>query len=162
MDYLQPKPHYYRYLNIMFLKEDNYIEKIQSYTFLDWKTLLELIPIIEKTEEFSEMDGEVKIVDGVMILPHEHQHEIVCRFQEIANEMPIIIDFNWSSWDEGRRMLQDESFNYDSIDIPTKCKLISAIVRNDRFCAGALVSAFRSGQMLKILKSIERQIRLNT
>ena len=60
---------------------------------------------------------------------------------------------------EGQRMLQDESFDYDSIDVVTKCKLITAIVRSERFCEGALVSAFESGQILKILKSILRQLR---
>ena len=143
----------------MRLTEENYKEKIQSFTALDWKPLLELIPIIEKTEEFGELDGEVKIEDGVMILPHENQHEVVYLFQDIAYKMPIIIDFDWGSWDEGRRMFSDKDFNYDSIDIPTKCKLITAIVRSDRFCEGALVDAFESGQILKILKSIERQIK---
>lgn len=55
-------------------------------------------------------------------------------------------------------MLQDESFSYDSIDIPFKYKLITIIVRSERFFEGVLVGAFESGQMLKILKSIERQI----
>jgi len=142
----------------MFLTKDNFIEKIQSFKVLDWKPLMELIPIIERTGKFSEIDGEVKIKDGVMILPHENQHDVVCRFQDIAYKMPIIIDFDWGSWDEGRKMLNDESFDYDSIDILTKCKLITAIVRNDRFCEGALVDAFESGQILKILKAIEKQI----
>jgi hypothetical protein len=51
-----------------------------------------------------------------------------------------------------------ENFDLDSIDTPAKCKLIMAIVRNDRFHEGALVSAFESGLIMKILKSIERQI----
>jgi hypothetical protein len=142
----------------MRLTEENYREKIQSYTALDWKPLLELIPIIEKTEKFSEIWQQKYTEDGVMIMPYIHPHEVFYQFDEIVYKIPIIISFDWGSWDEGRRMLQDESFNFDSIDIPTKCKLISAIVRNDRFCEGALVSAFRSGEMLKILKSIERQI----
>jgi hypothetical protein len=142
----------------MFLKEENYIQQIQSYTQLDWKPLMELIPIIEKTEQFGEQ-GKLKYTeDGVMILPHIQPHEVVYQFEEIVYKIPIIIDFNWGSWDSGRRMLQDGSFNYDSLDIPTKCKLITAVVRNERFCEGVLISTFRSGKMLKILKSIERQL----
>ena len=141
----------------MRLTEENYREKIQSYTAFDWKPLLELIPQIEETVDFGIWD-EVKVEDGVMILPHINPAEIVNRLNTIVYDIPIIIDFKWSSWDEGRKMLQKENFDYDSIDIPTKCKLISAIVRNDRFCEGALVDAFESGQILKILKSIERQI----
>ncbi len=58
-------------------------------------------------------------------------------------------------------MANDKNFDFDSVDIPTKCKLITAIVRNDRFCEGALVSAFESGLILKILKSIKRQLGLD-
>jgi hypothetical protein len=34
---------------------------------------------------------------------------------------------------------------YNTIEIPTICKIITAIVRNNRFCDGALVSQFESG-----------------
>jgi hypothetical protein len=50
-------------------------------------------------------------------------------------------------------------FDYDSVDLVTKCKLISAIVRNDRFCDGALASSFASGIMYKIIRSIEDEVR---
>lgn len=55
-------------------------------------------------------------------------------------------------------MARNEGFDFDTIDLPTTCKLITAIVRNDRFCEGALDSAFESGFMLRILKSMEKQI----
>jgi hypothetical protein len=72
--------------------------------------------------------------------------------------MPIVIKFNWPEWEEGRRIANDANFDYDTIDIPTKCKLITAIVRNDRFNDGALIMAFESGWILKVLRSIERQL----
>ncbi len=55
-------------------------------------------------------------------------------------------------------MARDDNFDFGTTDILKKCKLITAIVRNDRFCEGALVSAFESGLILKILKSIEKEI----
>ncbi len=142
----------------MFLTEENYQYKIQSYSKQDWRPLLELIPIIEKITKFSEQ-GQIKYTeDGVMILPHEHPHEIVDQFQYIAYDMPIIIDFDWGSWEEGRIIARDKKNNFETVDIPTKFKLITAITRSDRFCEGALVNAFKSGLILKILKSIEKQI----
>jgi hypothetical protein len=55
-------------------------------------------------------------------------------------------------------MAGDENFDFDTVDLLTKCKLITAIVRNDRFCEGALVSAFNSGLILRILKSIKKDV----
>jgi len=58
----------------------------------------------------------------------------------------------------GRNIARDNNIDFDTIDLLNKCKLITAIVRNNRFCEGALVSAFESGLILKILKSIEKEI----
>jgi hypothetical protein len=71
--------------------------------------------------------------------------------------MPIMI-FDWISWDEGKKMIENRNFNFDTINIATKCKLITSILRNDRFCDGALIEAFESGLILRILQSIEKQL----
>ncbi len=140
------------------LTEDNYIERIHAYSKLDWEPLLALIPEIEKTEIFGEEVGPEQVEPGVFTFPYWEEGDVVSKFFEIVYSMPIIIKFEWSSWDEGRRIANDLNFDYDTIDIPTKCKLITAIVRNDRFCEGALVSAFESGFILKILKAIKKQV----
>lgn len=142
----------------MILKEDNFIETINGLSKIDWKPLLNLIPEIEKTSVFGEMRGGEIIEKGVISLPYLVESSIVSLFHEIIYKIPIVIDYNWVSWDEGRKIVNDENFNFDSVDIPTLCKIITAIVRNDRFCDGALVSAFESGLILKILKSIKHQI----
>ena len=72
--------------------------------------------------------------------------------------MPIIISFDWGAWEKGREIASNDDFDFDTLDLPTKCKLITAIARNDRFCEGALVSSFESGLILRILKSIEKKI----
>ncbi|MDA3912175.1 MAG: DUF6508 domain-containing protein [Bacteroidales bacterium] len=79
-----------------------------------------------------------------------HESSIVSRFHKIVYDLPIVITFNWNMWDEGRKMLNDTHFNYDTIDIPTKCKLITMIICSNRFSDGALVSAFETGLILKL------------
>jgi hypothetical protein len=83
---------------------------------------------------------------------------VVETFNELIYNIGIIVDFNWGAWDGGRQILRNLNFDYNSIDIPTKCKLITAISRNDRFCEGALASEFKNGNILKILKSIDLQL----
>lgn len=142
----------------MVLTEENYREKINSFSENEWRQLIELIPLVEKTQKFGEMAGGEKVENGVIIMPYWNQNAIVSQFQEIVYNIPIIISFDWGSWEEGRIIARDENFDFDTIDIPTKCKLITAIIRNDRFCDGALIEAFESGLILKILRSIKNQI----
>lgn len=142
----------------MMLTEENYREKIDSYSKTEWAPLIELIPKIEKTKKFGKMYGGEIDENDVMTMPYWEKSDIVSQFCRIVYNIPIIIEFEWSSWDEGRKIASDENFDLDTIDIPTKCKLITAIVRNDRFCDGALIAAFKSGLILKILKSIEKQL----
>jgi hypothetical protein len=140
------------------LTEDNYRKRIASYTKKDWQPLLDLIPEIERASGIGEMVGGKKDDSGVNQIPFRVESPVVSSFVRIVYEMPLIIGFDWPSWDEGWRILKDRDFDFDTIDIPEKCKLITSIVRSDRFNEGALVAAFKYGLILRILKSIERQI----
>ena len=91
-------------------------------------------------------------------IPHCEPAPIVLRFLKVVYSIPIIISFDWVSWEEGRKIASNPDFDFDSVNLVTKCKLITAIVRNDRFCEGALVAAFESGLILKILESIEKEV----
>lgn len=142
------------------LTDTNYIEKIESLSVHDWKPLLDLISKIIETKEFGRIDEELDYKKtGVIHLSPYIQSEIVTKFLETVYAIPIIIDFDWGSWDEGRKIVSDDKFDFDTIDIPTKCKIITAIVRNDRFCDGMLISSFESGMMLEVLKSIQKQLK---
>ncbi len=141
------------------LKPENYIERINSYSERDWKPLIDLIPEIEKVDKFGDDTEAMKLLEkGIIDMNPYVEHEIVEKFRQVCIDIPIMIDFNWSAWDEGREMVSDENFDYDSIDIPTKCQIISAIVRNDHFRSGRLIEAFETGMMLKVLKSIRKQL----
>ncbi len=119
------------------LDENNYIKVINGFSKTHWKPLLDLIPEIEKETSFC---------------------EIIIRFIQIIDELPIVIVFNWMEWKEGWEMIKNKNFDFDTIDIPTKCKIITGIVRSDRFNGGALELAFESGLIYNILKSIEKQL----
>ena len=141
----------------MLLNEANYQEKIKSYSISELKPLLDLIPEIENTKNFDEMAGGVT-ENGITSLPYSNHSEVVLRFLKAVYDIPIIISFDWGSWNEGREIANDESFDFESIDIPTKCKLITAFVRNDRFCDGALIEVFESDtQGLLVFIATEQQ-----
>ena len=142
------------------LKEDNCIEILQLYTLEDWKPLFDLIPLIKNEKQFGEFNFEQK--GSTITKMHWELKEIASKFHKICYEMPIVIAFDWEKFDEGRKIASDSNFDYDTIDIPTKCKILTAIIRNDRFCDGALVGAFDSGLILKILRSIEKELTITS
>lgn len=141
----------------MILNQQDCADRINAYTIQDWQPLLALIPKIETTSNFEWAGGD-KGKEGIIQFPYHHPTPIDSQFLKIVYAVPIIISFDWGSWDEGRKMASDKGFDFDSIDLVTKCKLITAIVRNDRFCEGALVSACESGLIFKILRSIEKEV----
>ena len=136
----------------MLLDENNYKEQIHAFTQQDWLPLIELIPKVESTSKFGEWEEEN------ILFPYCIEAPIVSQFLHIVYRLPIIIRFDWGAWEEGRKIASNDDFDYDTLDLPAKCKLITSIVRSDRFCEGTLVSAFQSGLILRILKSIEKQI----
>jgi hypothetical protein len=138
---------------------ENFREVINSYDRAKWEPMLALILEIERTRDFGRLAGGEQVAENVSMEMYYVPREVVLKFTEIAYEMPVIFDFDWMSWGEGSRIAMDENFDFDTIDIPEKCKLITAFVRNDRFCEGFLIARFRSGQVLRILRSIERQVR---
>ena len=142
----------------MIIDEEDCKEKILSLTNKSWKPLLDLIPEIENTRNFGEWEKGEKDEEGVIQFPYFIPADVVSQFLKIVYSIPIIISFNWGAWNEGRKIANTPNFNFDNANLVTKCKLITALVRNDRFCDGALASAFESGLILKILKSIENQV----
>lgn len=142
------------------LNEENYVEVINSFSLEDWTPLFDLIPKIEATTDFGQWE-EIKgngTLESPYSFPHVIYSEIVDEFCRITNRMPIMIIFPWMQWDELDNYVKNNEFDFDSIDIPTKCKVISATIRAERFCEGAILSKFKSGQILRILKSIKFQI----
>ena len=142
----------------MLLDENNYKEQIHAFTQQDWQPLIELIPKVESTSKFGEWASAEKNEEETIQFPDCIEETIVSQFLDIVYRLPIIISFDWGAWEEGREIASNDDFDHDTLDLPTKCKLITSIVRNNRFFDGALVSAFESGLILRILKSIEKQI----
>ncbi len=140
------------------LEMSSYEHKVASMTPEDWRPLLDLIPRIEKTKSFGDLPDIKRNKDGNLELMTSEPAPVVRDFRSIASNLGIMIPFDWGDWDEGRQMAGNPEFDYDSVGIPAKCMLITAIIRNDRFCEGALISAFRSGLILRILKAIKRQV----
>lgn len=124
----------------------------------DWKPLLDLIPEIEQATVFGEEKGMEEVRPGVWTFPYWESSPEVSHFMIEAYRLGIVIDFDWPGWDEGRKLASGNLEKIDTLELITLCKLITAIIRNDRFYDGALVSSFESGLMQRVLRAIRATI----
>jgi hypothetical protein len=120
----------------------------------DWQPLFALIPLIQAKKRFGKWQAPGS-KDGVIVLPHFAAGKTEHEFLKLVYLMRLVIAFDWGKWEQGRRLLKQD---VSGLDLLTLLKLMTAIVRNDRFCEGALHSAFSNGIMLGILKAIRTRV----
>lgn len=130
------------------LDELNYRTVIDSYDTQDWQPLLQLVPEIATTQGFKTVGSSGWF----------EWAPVVKAFHNAAYEIPIVVNYDWGRWAEGKRWIYDPEFDYDSIDPAEKCRLLTMILRAERFSEGFLVRKFEDGTILRILQSITREM----
>ena len=138
--------------------EAEFIQHLNTLTYEDWKPLLEIIEELERSRNFGEQVNPPP-ENGVYQFPYAVYSPVVLRFIKIAYHIPIVIKFDWGGWrNEFHQLMSNISMHVDSLDILTKCKLITVILRQDRFVEGTLLHYFKNGVLLTILQSLKRDI----
>jgi len=136
----------------------NELEKLQEHinnlTTKDWDKLISLLQEIENTRNFGELKGGEKLEDGSITFPYWSSSEVVDKAFKLIHELNLVPAFDWTSWDEGKAILNNPNFNYSILDTITLCKLLTTIVRSDRFDDGFFASNFENGVIPQIIKTI--------
>jgi len=94
-------------------------------------------------------------------LPYWTQAPIVGKVTGAFDCLQIApVVFDWMNWDEGEAILhQYKTFDFKQLKVISLCKLLTAIIRSDRFCEGSLVSSFKNGTILKILTAMQDRVK---
>lgn len=132
------------------------VETFQTLSSKDRELFKDLNTRIQShTGPWGVSKGGERTEDGSITMPWVEEAPIVREFVVLMNEKELIIVFPWMEWDEGREWyaLEDED-KYKKLDIETALKLITAIIRNDRFNEGALVRAFKKGDIPNIFNRL--------
>lgn len=96
--------------------------------------------------------------DGVLVFPYAQYSDVVTAFVEAAYENGWVqAGFDWSEWagTEEARQLRDEESALASATADQLGRLMTVCIRQDRFVEGALLEAFDSGLMLRIVRRAE-------
>lgn len=126
-------------------KQSDYVSELRS--------LVEDIEAHEG-EWYKEAGGE-ESRPGVMELPYIASDPLANRAMRFLYDNNLIIDFDWSSWDEGRQFFQkDDPKKFNNLDREYVLKLLTAVARNSRFSDGAWAQLFESGAAQKLFKRL--------
>lgn len=111
--------------------------------------------IVRHEGPFSHYTNPEPMEDGIRVLPSEIKSPVVMDFLMFMYQNDLVAQFDWGHWDEGREFFADRNPDkYDQVNQEFALKLITAVIRNDRFCTGVLCGTFESGDMQNILAKL--------
>lgn len=140
------------------LTKDKFSEQISGVSDTQWDELFAFIPVFENTLEFGDWTESEQIGEGIFQIPRCYYKKEVHRFIETVIAMDLILSFGRIEWRDGVRILNNPDTNFDEFDLIELCKLLTIVVRNDRFTEGYLLRCFNKGIVLKLLKNLERKV----
>jgi hypothetical protein len=138
--------------------QKNFTSHLNTLQPHDWDKLFALLPEIQQTAKFGTLEGGEPNENGVAHMPFWKSAQVVGDFVRVFYDLDLGVDFDWTSWTEGERMLNDESYDYTTLDTITLCKLLTAIIRADRFDDGYLIVNFENGVVPKIIRAIQHNV----
>ena len=70
---------------------------------------------------------------------------------QVAYDLGLVVPFAWPEWDEGRRLVAREAFDPGTLTWAQTVGLLTAKIREDRFCEGALAEVFEDRTVPRLL-----------
>lgn len=68
--------------------------------------------------------------------------------------LKLIFNFNWMSWDTGKKNIMDANFDFSNCSLLDLSMYLTTIFRADRFNDGTIEENFRNGTLEKIFNSV--------
>ena len=128
----------------------------QPVSIEDLEKIAAYLPVFSQHRELGRWEGG-ELEDGTHQFPYVDYSRKVDEFLALLYKSRFLVVFDWSSWDDGRKLIQERD-GLAQADLLTLRMLMTAIVRNDRFCEGALLSAIHDGLIAAILHRLQQII----
>ena len=111
---------------------------------------------------FATMEGGREDESGANTMPWSRLAEHAARFVDTAYEDGWVSpEVDWTAWieTEEARRLYDDRVAIEEATVQQLQKLLTTVIRQDRFVTGALAGAFESGLLTAVVRRVE-QLRL--
>ena len=117
--------------------------------------LAEFLPHFESPGfEFGHWECPVSEEPDVIVMPYFVLGSVALTFYKMAYDMDWVRDDNWGSWmgTPEAASLRDDPAALARATPEQLAKLLTVLIRQDRFCEGALESAFETGLLTSITR----------
>jgi hypothetical protein len=134
-------------------------EAIEAFYKLSDKDTAKLKDLNKRVQnhqgKWSKRMGGEEVAENTIEMPWIQNDELIMDFVTFVYDRGLTIVFNWKDWDEGGRLYKSEDqTKYDNVDLETVLKLITSLIRQDRFADGSLAWAFESGNFPKLINRL--------
>ncbi len=119
----------------------------------DIEKLLNFLPYFSGDHEFGTWKGGEK-KDHHMTMPYVSYSSQTKTFMHLLYEVKFLVVFDWAKWEEGKEILSDFT-KIATVDLLTLRMLMTALLRNDRFCEGSFLSAIENGRIAAVLQQLK-------
>jgi Family of unknown function (DUF6508) len=117
------------------------------------RALAELAPVLASEDaDFGHWETPGP-ADGVYRMPYFEFGPTAAAFRSaVARGGWVVVGFDWMTWlrTDAGQALRDRPEALDAASAEDLAKLLTAIVRSDRFVEGSIVGAFESGLLARI------------
>lgn len=137
---------------------ENIQNQINSLSIDDWNRFFNMIPEIEQSKTFGIIRGGDEIMNDVIEMPYWDWTTVTQKFVKTMYDIKLVLNFDWGAWKEGSELLKDDNTDFENLDAETLCKLLTSLIRADRFNDGLLVANFENGKILIIVNALKHKI----
>lgn len=122
---------------------------------LDWGPALAWLPALEAADFSHGSDLELVPVGGVHEIRNGVWADLVADLAATLYETGIVAGFDWPRWmaERGRRLREDPA-ELAGASLEDCRRLLTAVVRADRFAGGGLFAALQSGEVHAVLRRV--------
>lgn len=119
------------------------------------KKILEFLPKFQDAKfKPGKWHSSKQIDENTLTFPYYEYSTSVSKFLQTLYAEGFIYPFDWGSWDYGVKLSRNPEL-VQKANLLTLRKLMTAHVRQDRFCEGHLASVFKNGLVVCLLERLK-------
>ena len=119
------------------------------------QALADFLPLFEQSGfEFGEWIANPKSETGVLMMPYYSWSDTAHLFVKTAYDTGWVLNFDWPAWKQTDEAigLRDDAAALAAAAPEQLARLLTVLIRQDRFVEGALGSAYEAGLLMSILR----------